>query len=84
MHHYVWQWSPTVLALVILLGTFLVLSLLLLILPALFFNRRKQQARRRLRVPDGSLGYRDIELERMSKRGLERARSRQYHIKGRE
>lgn len=83
MHHYVWHWTYTVEALVVLLGIFFLVSVALLLASALS-NRRQRHTRRSVRVPYGSLGYRDIELERMSKRGLERARSRQYHIKGRE
>lgn len=78
MHHYTWQWSYTVEALAILLGLFLVLSLVLLILSALSQHREHQTGR------VIHMSERDIDLERMSKQGLERARSRQYHIKGRE
>lgn len=77
MHHYTWQWSPTVETLLILLGVFLLCSVALLL--STYLSNRQRHTRRVIHTPRGK-----VELKRMSKRGLERARSRQYHIKGRE
>ena len=78
MQHYVWHWSYTVEALVVVLALFFLCSLALLWSTSLS-NRRQRQTSRIVHTPRGK-----VDLKRMSMRGLERARTRQYHVKGRE
>ena len=76
-HHYVWHWTYTVEALVVVLALFLLCSVALLISSSI--SNRRRHTRRVVHTPHG-----DVDLNRMSMRGIERARSRQYHVKGRE
>ena len=77
MSHYVWHWTYTVEALVVVLALFLICSVALLLSTSL--SNRRRHTRRVIHTDE-----RDIELEKMSMRGIERARTRQYHVRGRE
>jgi hypothetical protein len=83
MYHFQWQWSYTIYAAVFLLSLFVLAGVLLL--------RRAFSSRLRLRHTPTSISTRygyipwwDVKTRRMFAVGKERARNREYFIKGRE